>query len=245
MPSFCSRLLYLALLPLSLLTGCRLYEAPIYRHLPPNPQAQKILFIGNSLTYYNDLPGLVEQLSARAARPLAEDRVTLANATLGFHWYYTSARRRLYQDAWAFVVLQEYSSRPADDPAATLADYRLWGGAVNRLGARPIIFENWPHDARESDAPAMHATYLKVQQEIGGDLAPIGPAWLLCRRLHPEIELYVDEKHPTVAGTYLAACVLYKTLYHQPATGLPTIIAGLDLAPDIAATLQKIADAAK
>ena len=236
------RLLWFALLPLSLLAGCRLYEAPIYQHLAPHARVQKILFIGNSLTFYNDLPGLLEQLSAREDQPLLQDNVTFANASLAFHWNFTAARRHLDQGGWAFVVLQEYSTRPASDPAATLRDYRLWGPAVTALGARPILFENWPHQGQESDAPTMHATYLQAQKEIGGDLAPIGPAFLLCQKEHPEIDLFVDEKHPTVAGTYLAACVLYKTLYHKPAAGLPTSITGLKLSPYLAATLQQIAD---
>ena len=56
------------------------------------------------------------------------------------------------------------------------------------------------------------------------------------------IDMFVDEKHPTIAGTYLSACVMYKTIYHKPATGLPTTVPGMKLDPQLAALLQRVAD---
>jgi len=240
-------LLLLAFLPLCFSTGCiRLFEKPIYDHLTPNGRTQKILFIGNSLTYYNDLPGLTEQLSAGQDRQLWEDRVTVANVSLGFHWSYSAARKHLNQGDWSYVVLQEFSTRPLDDPDAAIKDFSMWGAEVNRIGAKPIIFENWPHIMENGSADLamakMHRTYQKIQSDIGGEIAPIGFAWLRCRKEHPEIALFVDEKHPTEAGTYLTACVIFKTIYHKPAAGLPTVINGLKLDPHTTEVLQKIAD---
>jgi len=239
--------LLLALLPLTFLSGCiRLWQKPIYGHLTPAAHTQKILFIGNSLTYYNDLPGLVEQLSAAQERPLRQDNVTVANYSLALHWDLSAARKHLSEGDWNYVVLQDYSTRPLEDPDAAVKDFSKWGAEVNRIGAKPIIFENWPHimdaDSGEMAMTKMHQTYVKIQSDIGGDLAPIGWAWLRCRKEHPEIALFVDEKHPTEAGTYLSACVIFKTLYHKTAVGLPAIINGLKLDPHTAEILQKVAD---
>jgi len=238
-----------ALFLVTLLAGCRLWQAPIY---PRSDYASgvrplHILFIGNSLTYYNDLPGLVGQLSAGEAQPLRVDSVTLFNATLQDHWTITAARKHLERgldgDTWDFVVLQEYSTRPAESPTATLADYRLWANEIHRLGpAKIVLFENWTHEQQSDLLARMRDTYTHVQREIGGDIALIGDAWERCGKQHPEIKLYDDDKHPTVAGTYLAACMLYKTVYRKPATGLPTVLPGLKLAPDIAAAMQHVAD---
>src|SRR5689334_13323400 len=89
--------LWCTLLPASLLAGCRLYEKPTYERLAfsPGTKTKKVLFIGNSLTYYNDLPGLVQQLSARESQPIEVDSVTLPNATLADHWTLTAARKHL------------------------------------------------------------------------------------------------------------------------------------------------------
>jgi len=53
-----------------------------------------------------------------------------------------------------------------------------------------------------------------------------------------------DDRHPTVAGTYLAACALYRTIYHKQAIGLPAALPGLKLSSSVALTLQQVADAA-
>jgi hypothetical protein len=113
---------------------------------------------------------------------------------------------------------------------------------VARIRATPIIFENWSHVDHPSDLAKMRATYQRVQREIGGEIAPIGDAWERLRNEHPDIDMFVDEKHPTIAGTYLSACVLYKTFYHKPAVGLPPTVPGMKLDPQLAALLQRVAD---
>jgi len=54
-------------------------------------------------------------------------------------------------------------------------------------------------------------------------LAPAGEAWQLARQTHPEINLYADDRHPSTAGTYLAACVFYITLFNKPVTGATSL----------------------
>lgn len=240
-----SRLLALALAPLSLL-GCRLYQAPIYDRAVsrPDDKALKVLFIGNSLTYYNDLAGLVQAFAAREPRPLYIDAVTFPLASLDYHWRRTPAREKIRQGHWDLVILQQYSTAPADRPRETVEQYQRFAPEVARIGAKPIIFQNWTRAGRERDYDRMAATYQQVQQSIGGTIAPIGEAWRIARRDRPDIKLFepLDDRHPTVAGTYLTACVLYRTLYGKPAAGLPTELEGLKLAPATARALQTIAD---
>jgi len=242
------RAIWLMLLPLSLLTGCQLAASPIYQRMPPAPgvKTTKVLFIGDSLTYYNDLPGLLAQLSAKEERPLEVDDVTVAYASLGAMWNHSAARGHLNRGGWDYVVLQEFSVLPVMDPQTTRDNFRRFGDAATRVGAQPIIFENWTrrHRDQNADFNALRETYRQVQRETGGQIAPIGTAWKLCTEQHPEIALYADDRHPTVAGTYLAACILYRTIYHKPATGLATSLGGLKLAPAVATTLQQVADAA-
>jgi hypothetical protein len=237
-------LLLIALAPVSLFAGCKLYEPPIYQRLETHPSAQtlKVLFIGNSLTYYNDLAGLVQQFSAREEKPLYIEAVTFPLASLDFHWKSTDARERIERTAWDYVILQQYSTRPAEHPRETVEEYERFARVVAGVGAKPIIFENWSRSGRDGDERKMTDTYQKVHEAIGGTIAPIGHAWRICRDTHPEIDLFEDDRHPTVAGTYLTACVLYRTLYHKQATGLPTALQGLKLSAGIAQTLQQVAD---
>jgi hypothetical protein len=234
------------LAPITLLAGCRLYEAPIYQRIVTTPDARslKVLFIGNSLTYYNDLAGLVQAFSAKEEHPLYIDAVTFPLASLDWHWNHTAAREKIREGNWDLVILQQYSTAAADDPQGTVEQYARFGAEVARIGAKPIIFQNWTRSNREGDYDRMLSTYKQVQGSIGGTFAPIGEAWRIARHEHPEIKLFqpLDDRHPTVAGTYLTACVLYKVLYGKPAVGLPVELPGLKLDAATARTLQGVAD---
>jgi len=240
---FGRRLFMLLLAPLTLV-GCKLYEAPIYQRVATksDSRAVKVLFIGNSLTYYNDLAGLVQAFAAHEEHPLYIDAVTFPLASLDWHWNHTKARQKIAEGDWNYVILQQFSTAPADHPKETVEQYERFAPEVARVGAKPIIFQNWTHEGREADYDRMLKTYREVQGAIGGTIAPIGEAWRMCRREHPEIEMFEDDRHPTVAGTYLTACVLYRVLYGKPATGLPVEIKGLKLKPEVARVLQRVAD---
>jgi hypothetical protein len=234
------------LAPITFLAGCKLYEAPIYQRVVTTPDARslKVLFIGNSLTYYNDLAGLVQAFAANEERPLYIDAVTFPLASLDWHWSHTAARKKIREGTWDIVILQQYSTAPADDPSGTVEQYERFGREVARVGAQPLIFQNWTRAGREGDYGRMLETYKHAQNAIGGRIAPIGEAWRIVRKEHPDIQVFetLDDRHPTVAGTYLTACVLYRTLYGKPATGLPTRMEGLKVSPEAARTLQEVAD---
>src|SRR3954469_22327978 len=68
--------------------GCRLYEPPRYNRLTfqPNQPQTRVLMIGDSLTYYNDLPGLLQQFSAGESAPVYIEQITFPLASLTFHW---------------------------------------------------------------------------------------------------------------------------------------------------------------
>jgi hypothetical protein len=229
--------------------GCRLYEPQHYQRLAiaSSRPSLKVLFVGNSLTYYNDLPGLVEQLSCRQSKPIQVESVTWPWATLKFHWETGIAARKLGQSHWDYVILQEFSTLPATDPRATIEDFRRFNELINHSGAALIIFENWTHLRRPQDEPAMAATYRDVQATTGGVMAPIGTAFRDCQKTRPQIDLIEhgfgeDGRHSTVAGTYLAACVISRVIYHQPAVNLPSEISGINLTPSVARDLQRVAD---
>ncbi len=82
------------------------------------------------------------------------------------------------------------------------------------------------------------------QKTWGGQIAPIGTAWKVCHAVYPWIDLYDDEKHPSDAGTYLAACVIYQTIYHKTPVGLPVTLPGLRLSAETAGELQQVAEKA-
>ncbi len=215
----------------------------------------RVLFVGNSYTATNDLPGTLHSLAASAPEPPRIEVETIApgGATFAIHWNGTDVQPAIANGGRTHVVLQGQSVEPLIDPD-TFAHYgALLAGAAKSAQASPVLFETWARKAGDfyTQAPfaggspeamqdALTAEYAALAKKGGAAVAPIGRAWRAAWTSHPEIELYQpDGSHPSVAGTYLAACVLYISLAGRaPAesTAVPQGVSASD-----AATLRSVA----
>lgn len=231
---------------LVLLGGCRIYEPPRYERLDPAADAARtrVLFVGNSMTYYNDLPGLVQQLSAGEAKPVQFAAVTVPLASLEYHWWRGKAQALMARERWDYVVLQDFSRRSVTDPQNSEKYFGLFNAEARKAGAKTIIFQNWTRAGMSGEYSAMQSTYREIQAQTQGTLAPIGAAWRMCQQEHPEIKMLVDDRHPTDAGTYLTGCVLYGTIYGKDPAALPMNLMGPKLPVEQIKLLREIASQA-
>jgi hypothetical protein len=193
-------------------------------------EAIRVLLVGNSYTQFHMLPRLVERLGASTATPLHVDAVTHSGYTLRRHWIRGPARERIARGGYHYVVLQDHSLRPIDRPAE-FDDYaRRFTRAVVSAGAAPVLYQTWAPGPRSPfyrqraksasqpiDADTLTArlesAYGELARREAARLAPVGRAFARAQAAHRELELYgPDGTHPSWAGSYLAACVLYGTL---------------------------------
>jgi len=216
-----------------------------------------VLFVGNSYIGFNNLPGMFAELAASLGHPVTTGVQAPGGYTLIQHSTNASTLNAIASQPWDFVVLQEQSQLGALPPdydgtamgAAVLAD----SVRAARECARPVFYMTWGRqdgDAQFCPSFPNMCTYADMQQALrdnylalAGDndayTAPVGMAWKRVRDDHPGIPLYQnDGSHPTVYGTYLAACVFYCTLFQQPCAGASFTST---LPPDTAALLQGIA----
>jgi hypothetical protein len=238
------RVLALTLSAVVGLAGCRLYEPPRYTRLAFKPgQAQtRVLMIGDSLTYYNDLPGLLQQFSAREAAPIYIEQITFPLASLSFHWDGGKAVDRIRNGNFNYVILQDFSRRPVTDPEGSMRDFSRFDEEIRRSGARTIIFQNWTRRDLEEEYPALVKTYAAIVEKTHATLAPIGAAWKDVAANRPDVKLLLDDRHPTDEGSYLTACVIYDTLYGKPSAGLPLDLPGPKLSASVMEALRSAAD---
>jgi hypothetical protein len=220
------------------------------------PPDLHVLFVGNSYTYVNDLPGMLAQLSlAPGAYPhIVTSSVTQGGATLDNLWQGTDARVQIAQGGFSHVVLQEQSETPLCVGAQFNYDANLFSGAAREAGATPVLYETWARADASSDY-AMYpclggeptgmqdrllAAYASVATENAGVLVPAGEAWRAVRAKQPVIDLFqADDSHPTPAGTYLTACTFYVKLTGRPVPEGASVPAGVD--PSTAALLREAA----
>jgi hypothetical protein len=212
----------------------------------------RVLFVGNSLTFKNDLPELVHRLGG-ARTPIFAGSFTAPGWQL---WQFAGDRgleRLLHDVHWDVIVLQEQSqipSFPADDRAREFIPYveRL-ADEARRSGAQPLLFVTWAH--RTGDRRNVSGdTYAAMQQRVvdgyreaahaaSAAVAPVGVAWAKALTRRPRLELWArDGTHPSRAGSYLAACVFYALLTRRSPVG-NAYAAGLE--PAEARFLQRVA----
>lgn len=190
----------------------------------------RILFIGNSLTYWNDgIDAHLQRLCASAGVPvpLETGRSVKGGATLKVHWERPEPRAMIAQGRWTDVVLQE------DLPEINLSYFReharRFVEEIRKAGARPILLMTWAYVRLDwIDNDRIAEAHRTLGRELGVDIAPVAVAWQRVLRERPDLDLFApDREHPSLRGTYLETCVVYATVMRSSPVPLRHVPAGL------------------
>lgn len=196
--------------------------------LTPPPSAtpappDRLLFFGNGLTSYNlGLPEHLKLLAASADSPLTVEIQTLTAGTVRLKDHVESSRTaEIREGTWDVVILQE------DPHWATRDEFfeavRKFDKEIKAAGAHTVLFMPWERDTRIKfiTTDEIAENHRQIAAELGIKVAPVGLAWQRSIKERPDLELYApDRYHPSARGTYLAACVLYATIFEMDPMGL-------------------------
>jgi hypothetical protein len=203
-----------------IVAGVSLYVGFIQAGVLPNPFAPvlqgdlagarstrpglRVLFVGNSATYYNAMPQMVQKLAA--ADPGARPVFSVSYTAPG--WSLRSASRDdrladLIQDVrWDTVVLQEHSVRAAASPERRSREtdpyVRDLYRRISARGASTKIFMTWPYRQDSDLAAVLHL-----------NVVPVLPALMYSHRRRPDLQLWLEDRHTNRAGSFLTACMFY------------------------------------
>ncbi len=203
----------------------------------------RVLFIGNSLTEYNDLPGMFESLARLAGKTdVRAGKITFGNFSLEDHWNEGTARRALSDSRWEFVVMQQGSSALPESQVHLRTWASRFAPMVRASGAEPVLYMVWPYSSRLFDFPNVLQSYQNAAAAINGVFAPAGDAWTAHGDLAATYSF--DGLHPTSRGTYLAALVLVERLLGVSPEQLPPTIPGSNVDPNEVRALQRAAEQA-
>lgn len=194
----------------------------------------RILFIGNSYTSRNDMPSLLEKVAARSgvSRPVETQVLAFGGASLAAHWNKGMAQALLAGQAWDAVVLQDQSTRPLRFPKSMQEYGRRFAQAAHAAGAAPFLYVTWVRqdqpEVQQTRQQIITCSYQELADATGALPVPVGPAWQQLRSLHPRLALYdADRSHPSIAGSYLSACVFCASLFGKKPKGMDNETAGL------------------
>jgi len=202
-------------------------------------ETKRVLFLGNSYTYYNNLPNLLKQ----AANSVGDDVVFDSNTPGGYrlkgHATNTTSLDKIEISNWDYVVLQEQSQFPSfpdaqlatevfpyaqqlsnhiklHNPCATTTFYMTWGrengDAGNCAGWPPVCTYEGMDDL-------LRQRYQTMANDNNGISSPVGAVWRYLRTNHPTLNLYSgDGSHPSITGSYAGAITFYCALFRKDPT---------------------------
>jgi hypothetical protein len=199
-----------------------------------------VLFVGNSLTSANDLPKIIAELAKSRKIIIEYDMHAPGGYTFSQHATDPALQEKIRQGNWDFVVLQEQSQMPAYPNQVEMTVYPYAKKLCQLIRqanpkARIVFYMTMARKNGDTEYaknfPAVgtyagmqkniNTSYLHMAQQNHSLLAPVGIVWQNVRLNKPMIELYGDDKHPNITGSYLAACVFYALLFKDSPVGLP------------------------
>ena len=215
-----------------------------------------VLFIGNSYTEVNNLPQMTADVAASMGHTMTWSSNTPGGCT--FYQHCTNqSMTMICNGGWDFVVLQEQSQYPsfpqsqveaevfpfaarlvdsvyAASPCAEPMFYMTWGrknGDSQNASVFPVL------GTYEGMDSMLYERYMQMAADNDASVCPVGRVWRYLRGNHPEIELYQsDGSHPSVAGTYVAACSFYVMFFGGDPTQIAFVPTALD--PHMAETIR-------
>jgi hypothetical protein len=224
------------LLLLAGLPTCRLESQD-----PPPPA--RVLFIGNSLTYFNAMPDLMVQVARSAGdTAISVAMVAMPDYAILDHWQEGSALHELQSRRWTHVVMQQGPSSQEEGRTWLIEGAQRFAPAVRAAGGEPVLYMVWPQRSRAADFPGAREHYRQAAGLVDGIFAPAGDAWLAAFSADPGAPLYdPDGLHPSREGSYLAAVVLLARLRGTDPRTLPPSIPGSPLGEPQVRALQRAA----
>jgi hypothetical protein len=229
---------------LVLLPGCLPGQNPL-EPLPPG--GRHVLFLGNSLTYTNDLPGTLVALARSGGDTIRTGSVALPNfAVIDHATGLSNAIDVIKLQHWDFVVLQQGPTSQQLFRDTLILGTQLLDPLIRAAGGRSAQLMTWPSSNQQGLFDAVRTSSRLAAQAVGGLFIPAGEAWRAALGEDPGLGLYGgDGFHPAALGTYLVALVVYEAVTGHDAQSLPdrAVVGGLTLATPEATVrmLQRIA----
>lgn len=192
----------------------------------------RVLFLGNSFSFFNDMPSIVRNV----AQSQGDNVITQANLVSGEHFighaHSDSTYKLIRQANYDYVVLQGYSREfTHSDDSIAQASLPYIAQLMDSIrhynpAAIPMFYMTWgykngttlptPFDNFDDMNDIIQQRYENFAQHYGCWVAPVGVAWAEVVHTRPDINLYTsDNYHPSLAGSYLAACTIYSMLFNK------------------------------
>lgn len=204
----------------------------------------RVLFIGNSYTYFNNLAQTVSALSDSTNLVIRAEHSTYPGARLADHYFGINGLKtieKIRSGKYKAVVLQSFSMQPVQAPDSLIKYTTLLADIAKKAGAKVYLYETWAREKVPQYQLEISKAYAEAGKKTESTVVPVGSVWKLARETYPSIKLFrEDGSHPSPLGTYLTAMVFVREftgefpkgntpdLFYRDASGLPFYLMSID-----------------
>jgi len=171
-----------------------------------------ILFIGNSHTYYNDMPLMVRDRALEEGYTCRITMIAHGGWYLDQHANEPDVRFNILYGDYDYVVLQEYA-HPFGPEERFFSAAKTLNKWIRKAGSTPVIYEIWAREKEPAEQPRINGIHNQVAAEIDALLAPVGENWWRYKDSWPNIKMYAaDGEHASERGSDFAAKMIWETI---------------------------------
>jgi hypothetical protein len=196
----------------------------------------RVLFIGNSYTFWHNLPEIVAQMAHSQGKRLYYETSVQGGWDFQDHWEAGDALQLITENRWDVIVLQNHSFGGVGGVEAMMDYGQRFGEAIAATEAEVLLYVTWAYAEplewvqKSPEALALYTdmqahvvkSYTALAEAIGGTLCPVGPAWEAFRAANPEIPLHhTDHTHPSPLGAYLSGLMFTTLLFGETPRDMP------------------------
>jgi len=200
---------------LSLFFLCLSAYAYAYANANANRDTLRVLFVGNSYIYYNNLIQMVSLLSDSMDTKLICTKSTLGGSHFGEHWNSLKglkSKQLIENNKYDIVVIQDNSMWPIEHPDSLLWYGKKFCELIKTRAARPFLYNTWSRKKTPETQGQINRAYDDLSKSCGAGIVPVGQLFQEVIKAKPQWELYhVDGSHPSALGTFMAALAFVKS----------------------------------
>ncbi|MCX7749364.1 MAG: hypothetical protein N2645_21100 [Clostridia bacterium] len=186
----------------------------------------KVLFIGNSYTYFHSIPSMLEKIAkSKGVKMEANFENCKPGYSLAQHWLEGEAVKDIQNGDWDYVVLQEHGGFHHMELKDLFYQYsRLFDGEIKKIGAKTVFYVTSRSGVEgraylQRQIP-LNQSYQGIAEELGALVVPVGQAWVNACEEKQDLKLYMEDNlHPNQVGAYFTACVFYSAIFNKTSEG--------------------------
>jgi hypothetical protein len=176
----------------------------------------RVLFVGNSYTYFEKMPDMVANIAKSSNTKLITKMSAPGGARLREHWLglrNIKTKEIIQNGSFDIVVLQGQSMAALKRPDTLKKYAALFSNYIKKHRAKPYFYLTWAREKTPERQQEINTVYTEISKHNKATLVPVGKAWELAKKLRPHIKLYTpDGSHPNKLGAYLTASVFASML---------------------------------